>query len=118
MKQEQLLGSAVTWAQINAVAAKARAAATALAIKTAAAVATRGQHIGINPSPSPEGSGAGTDPVDPKLRDLQNNGFGLGGGPNPREGNAHRPRQCPEITRAAARESGAEARPTARRQRS
>ena len=86
MKQEQRLGPAVMWAEINAVVSKARAAATALATKTAAAITAQGEHIGIDPKPSPAGSGAGTDPLDPQLRDLQNNGFGLGGGPNPKGG--------------------------------
>ncbi|EFG78670.1 hypothetical protein HMPREF0591_1437 [Mycobacterium parascrofulaceum ATCC BAA-614] len=80
MKQEQLLGSAAMWAEINAVVAKARAAATAAAAETAAAITTQGQHIGVNPKPDPGGNGAGKDPVDATLREMQNHGFGPGGG--------------------------------------
>lgn len=80
MKQEQLLGSAAAWAEINAVVAKARAAAIAAATKTAAAITTQGEHIGINPKSNPGGNGAGKDPVDPTLREMQNNGSGPGGG--------------------------------------
>ena len=73
-------------AQIMAVVAKARADATAKAAQAAAAIAKLGPQIGINPAPGSGRTGGpphlGTDPVDPKLRGLQNMGFGGGRGPD------------------------------------
>jgi len=75
---QQGFPAAIGGAQIMEIVAAARAAATAKSAEVTSAISAKAAEAGLGSGG--QGQGSGADPVDPELRDLANQGVGMGGG--------------------------------------
>jgi len=77
---QQGFPAAIGGVQIMEIIAAARAAAAAKSAEVTSAISAKAAEAGLGSAGQGQGSGAGADPVDPGLRDLANQGVGMGGG--------------------------------------